>query len=76
MSFMVISVVVMMFTVSPLLAVVALLTVPISFGLISLVMKKSQPQFKAQWKITSELIMATLKRVLLVMQLSRRMGKK
>ncbi|MDR1447841.1 MAG: ABC transporter ATP-binding protein/permease [Candidatus Ancillula sp.] len=55
MSFMVISVVVMMFTVSPLLAVIALLTIPVSFSIIGLIMKKSQPQFKAQWKITGEL---------------------
>jgi ATP-binding cassette subfamily B protein len=43
---------VMMFWISPLLAVVALVTIPLAVWLTRAVMKRSQPQFVAQWTAT------------------------
>ena len=45
----------MMVVISPLLAVVALLTVPVSTWLTSAVARRSQRQFVAQWRHTGEL---------------------
>ncbi|MBT2540586.1 ABC transporter ATP-binding protein [Streptomyces sp. ISL-44] len=45
----------MMFWISPLLALVALVTVPISVYAAAKIGKKSQPQFVAQWKNTGTL---------------------
>ncbi|MFJ2769727.1 ABC transporter ATP-binding protein [Streptomyces sp. NPDC087300] len=51
----IIGVLVMMFWVSPLLALVALVTVPLSFFVATKVGKRSQPQFVQQWKTTGQL---------------------
>ncbi|MFI1593142.1 ABC transporter ATP-binding protein [Streptomyces venezuelae] len=51
----IIGVLVMMFWVSPLLALVALVTVPLSFFVATKVGKRSQPQFVQQWKTTGAL---------------------
>jgi ATP-binding cassette, subfamily B, multidrug efflux pump len=51
----VIGVLLMMFLVSPLLAVVALVTVPVSLLVATQVAKRSQKQFVAQWKNTGAL---------------------
>ncbi|MET8687960.1 ABC transporter ATP-binding protein [Streptomyces sp. NPDC004732] len=51
----IIGVLVMMFWVSPLLALVALVTVPLSFFVATKVGKRSQPQFVQQWKTTGTL---------------------
>ncbi|QEV17971.1 ABC transporter ATP-binding protein [Streptomyces alboniger] len=51
----IIGVLVMMFWVSPLLALVALITVPLSFLVATKVGKRSQPQFVQQWKSTGKL---------------------
>jgi ATP-binding cassette, subfamily B, multidrug efflux pump len=51
----VIFVVVMMFYISPTLALVALVTIPISMFLAGLVMQRSQRQFIAQWRRTGTL---------------------
>ncbi|MFD6916615.1 ABC transporter ATP-binding protein [Streptomyces virginiae] len=48
-------VLVMMFWISPLLALVALVTVPLSVFVAAKIGKKSQPQFVAQWKATGAL---------------------
>ena len=48
----VIGVLAMMFWISPLLAVISLLTVPLSFWVTMLIAKRSQPHFVAQWKWT------------------------
>jgi len=45
----------MMFWISPLLAVVALVTVPLSFLVTMAIAKRSQPQFVQQWKVTGTL---------------------
>jgi ATP-binding cassette subfamily B protein len=45
----------MMFWISPLLAVVALVTVPLSFVVTMVIAKRSQPQFVQQWKVTGTL---------------------
>jgi ATP-binding cassette subfamily B multidrug efflux pump len=42
----------MMFWISPLLATISLLTVPLSFVVTMLIAKRSQPHFIAQWKWT------------------------
>ena len=44
----VVGVVIMMLTISPTMTLVALLTLPLSFGLVAIIVKKSQPQFKKQ----------------------------
>ncbi|MFE4366936.1 ABC transporter ATP-binding protein [Streptomyces sp. NPDC056835] len=51
----IIGVLVMMFWISPLLAVVALVTVPLSVLVAAKVGKRSQPQFVQQWKVTGTL---------------------
>ncbi|RFU83303.1 ABC transporter ATP-binding protein [Streptomyces triticagri] len=51
----VVGVLVMMFWISPLLALVALITVPLSYVVATRVGKRSQPHFVAQWKSTGKL---------------------
>ncbi|MFD9409194.1 ABC transporter ATP-binding protein [Streptomyces sp. NPDC059989] len=51
----IVGVLAMMFWISPLLALVALLTVPVSIFVAAKIGKKSQPQFVAQWKTTGAL---------------------
>ncbi|MEV8388710.1 MULTISPECIES: ABC transporter ATP-binding protein [unclassified Streptomyces] len=51
----IIGVLVMMFWISPLLAVVALVTVPLSVVVAARIGKRSQPQFVQQWKVTGTL---------------------
>ncbi|MEU8886397.1 ABC transporter ATP-binding protein [Streptomyces sp. NPDC048442] len=51
----VVGVLIIMFWISPLLAVVALVTVPLSVVVAAKVGKRSQPQFVAQWKTTGAL---------------------
>jgi ATP-binding cassette subfamily B protein len=51
----VIGVLVMMFTISPLLALIALLVIPVSFYVTRTVGKRAQKQFIAQWKHTGAL---------------------
>ena len=51
----VIGVLVMMFYISPLLALVALITVPVAIVITKAIAKRSQPQFIAQWKTTGQL---------------------
>jgi ATP-binding cassette, subfamily B, multidrug efflux pump len=51
----VVGVVTMMFVVSPLLALIALVTVPISMGVTAVIAKRSQKQFMAQWRHTGVL---------------------
>ncbi|WP_203567773.1 ABC transporter ATP-binding protein [Aestuariimicrobium ganziense] len=53
--FMLIGVLVMMFWVSPLLAVLTLLIVPVSGVVAALIGKRSQREFAAMWKATGEL---------------------
>lgn len=51
----IVGVLVMMFWISPLLALVALVTVPLSVVVAAKVGKRSQPQFVQQWKVTGKL---------------------
>ncbi|MFI5620246.1 ABC transporter ATP-binding protein [Streptomyces sp. NPDC051567] len=51
----IVGVLAMMFWISPLLALVALVTVPVSVLVAARIGKKSQPQFVAQWKRTGTL---------------------
>jgi len=51
----VIGVLVIMFVISPLLAVIALVTVPITLGITVAIGKRSQKKFVAQWKHTGAL---------------------
>ncbi|MFF5444763.1 ABC transporter ATP-binding protein [Streptomyces sp. NPDC012888] len=51
----IVGVLAMMFWISPLLALVALVTVPVSVVIAGRIGKKSQPQFVAQWKHTGTL---------------------
>lgn len=51
----IIGVLAMMFWISPLLALVALVTIPVSVYVAAKIGKKSQPQFVAQWKTTGAL---------------------
>lgn len=51
----IVGVLAMMFWISPLLALVALATVPVSIFVAAKIGKKSQPQFVAQWKTTGTL---------------------
>ncbi len=53
--FTIIGVLIMMFWISPLLAVIALLTIPLSIVLTMLIAKRSQTQFAAQWQSTGAL---------------------
>lgn len=51
----VIGVLVMMFSISPVLALVALVTIPLTLLVTTLIAKRSQKMFVAQWKHTGEL---------------------
>jgi ATP-binding cassette, subfamily B, multidrug efflux pump len=51
----IIGVLIMMVIISPLLALIALVTVPLSVLIATLIARRSQPQFVAQWKHTGEL---------------------
>ncbi|WP_406395491.1 ABC transporter ATP-binding protein [Streptomyces sp. NBC_00887] len=51
----IVGVLIMMFWISPLLALVALVTIPLSVFIAARVGKRSQPQFVAQWKVTGKL---------------------
>ncbi|MFD0267866.1 ABC transporter ATP-binding protein [Streptomyces sp. NPDC127106] len=51
----IVGVLAMMFWISPLLALVALVTIPVSVVVTAKIGKKSQPQFVAQWKSTGAL---------------------
>ncbi|MEU9089255.1 ABC transporter ATP-binding protein [Streptomyces sp. NPDC087901] len=51
----IVGVLVMMFWISPLLALIALVTVPLSVVVATKVGKRSQPQFVQQWKVTGKL---------------------
>jgi len=51
----VLGVLVMMFILSPLLALIALVTIPLTLGTTLLIAKRSQKMFVAQWKNTGEL---------------------
>ncbi|MFI5984956.1 ABC transporter ATP-binding protein [Streptomyces sp. NPDC051555] len=51
----IVGVLAMMFWISPLLALVALVTVPMAIFIAAKIGKKSQPQFVAQWKVTGTL---------------------
>ncbi len=51
----IVGVLVMMFWISPLLALVALVTIPLSALVAARVGKRSQPQFVAQWQVTGKL---------------------
>ncbi len=48
-------VMVMMLTISPMLAAISLLTLPVTFGLTILIARRSQVQFAAQWERTGRL---------------------
>ena len=50
----VIAMLAMMFYVSPLLAIIALVTIPISIGITAFIGKRSQVKFVQQWKSTGE----------------------
>ncbi|MEU4421323.1 ABC transporter ATP-binding protein [Actinoplanes sp. NPDC024001] len=52
---MIVGVLGVMFWISPLLALIALVTVPVSIVLTTAIGKRSQPQFVAQWKTTGKL---------------------
>ncbi|OAE03105.1 ABC transporter ATP-binding protein [Arthrobacter sp. OY3WO11] len=51
----VLGVLVMMFILSPTLALIALVTIPLTLGITALIAKRSQKLFVAQWKHTGEL---------------------
>jgi len=51
----IIGVLTMMIVISPLLAVIALVTVPVSIGMATVIGKRAQPQFVAQWATTGRL---------------------
>ncbi|HBF82092.1 MAG TPA: multidrug ABC transporter ATP-binding protein [Streptomyces sp.] len=51
----IVGVLIMMFWISPLLALVALITIPLSALVAARVGKRSQPQFVAQWQVTGKL---------------------
>ncbi|MFF2922266.1 ABC transporter ATP-binding protein [Streptomyces celluloflavus] len=51
----IVGVLVMMFWISPLLALVALVTVPVSIVVAAKIGKRAQPQFVQQWKTTGKL---------------------
>ena len=53
--FTIIGVLIMMFWISPLLAVIALLTIPLSIVMTLLIARRSQKQFAAQWQSTGAL---------------------
>ncbi len=51
----VVGVLAMMLIISPLLAIVALIAIPLSLAVTMVIAKKSQPRFVAQWRSTGEL---------------------
>jgi ATP-binding cassette subfamily B multidrug efflux pump len=51
----VIGVLAMMFWISPLLAIISLVTIPLSFSITMVIAKRSQPQFVKQWTWTGKL---------------------
>ena len=51
----IVGVVVMMFTISPLLAVVTIVTVPLSLGIMKQIGTRARPRFVAQWRHTGTL---------------------
>jgi ATP-binding cassette subfamily B protein len=51
----VVGVVVMMFVISPTLALIALISIPLTIGITGAIMKRSQKQFIAQWRATGKL---------------------
>ncbi|HEY0240017.1 MAG TPA: ABC transporter ATP-binding protein, partial [Friedmanniella sp.] len=51
----VVGVTVMMFVVSPVLAIIALVTIPVAIGVTTVIGKRAQRMFVAQWKATGEL---------------------
>ncbi|MDW3217157.1 MAG: ABC transporter ATP-binding protein [Acidimicrobiales bacterium] len=51
---MLIGVAVMMFTISPLMAVIALVTVPVSVWLMKMIGGRARPRFMSQWRHTGE----------------------
>jgi ATP-binding cassette subfamily B protein len=51
----VVGVLIMMLTVSPLLTIVAVVSIPVSIILAAVIMKRSQRRFAAMWKATGEL---------------------
>jgi ATP-binding cassette subfamily B protein len=55
MTLMVLSVIFMMFWTSWVLALIAVVTIPVSFIVIGIIMSKSQPQFRKQWAETGKL---------------------
>ena len=51
----VVGVLIMMLTVSPILTVIAVVSIPVSVGLVAVIGKQSQKRFAAMWKHTGEL---------------------
>ena len=51
----VVGVLAMMLIISPLLAIVALIAIPLSLVVTTMIAKRSQPKFVAQWRSTGEL---------------------
>ena len=51
----VVGVTIMMFVISPVLAVIALVTIPVAIGVTTVIGKRAQRLFVAQWKSTGEL---------------------
>jgi ATP-binding cassette subfamily B multidrug efflux pump len=51
----VVGVLIMMLTVSPILTIIALVSIPVSVGLVIVIGKQSQKRFAAMWKHTGEL---------------------
>jgi len=51
----VVGVLIMMFLISPILALIALVTIPLTLGITTVIAKRSQKLFVAQWKHTGEL---------------------
>lgn len=51
----VVGVLIMMFLISPILALIALVTIPLTLGITAVIAKRSQKLFVAQWKHTGEL---------------------
>src|ERR1700730_6019909 len=54
-TFMLIGTIVMMFVISPLLALVALISLPLSFSIIRFITRRSRPRFVDQWDQTGRL---------------------
>lgn len=52
---MVIGILIMMFVISPVLAVIAILSIPLTLVIVTQVAKRSQPKFVAQWRHTGDL---------------------